>query len=71
MARDDVGVPHHVPMVVMDWMDQIQSHWLEHWSDAFPAAQYGKVILDTAIYDFKKTVGEAQRSWDADQWPTV
>ena len=70
-ARDEVKLPHHVPMVVMDWMDQIQSHWLERWGDAFPAATYGKVILDTHIYDPKKTVGEERGSWDAAQWPVV
>ena len=71
VARRDVLLPHHVPIVVMDWMDQIQSHWLDRWHDAFPEGEYGKVILDTHIYDFHNTVQEEQRSWDAGQWPSV
>ena len=71
MARDDVGVPHHVPMVVMDWGHQIEWHWLDRWQDAFPESEYGKVILDTHVYDFKDTVEEARASWDAGQWPSV
>ena len=71
MARDDVGVPHHVPMVVMDWGHRIEWYWLDRWHDAFPESEYGKVILDTHIYDSKKTVGEERGSWDAAQWPVV
>ena len=71
VARRDVLLPHHVPIVVMDWMGPIQSHWLNRWHDAFPEATYGKVLLETHIYDFKNTVAEEQQSWDAGQWPSV
>ena len=46
-------------------------NWEGKWNEFFPEDLYGKVILDTHIYDFKNTVEEEESSWDAGQWPAV
>ena len=45
-----------VPIVVMEWMGEFLNYWSDKWNDFFPETSYGKVILDTHIYDFKNTV---------------
>ena len=50
----------NIPVVVMEWMDEIQSYWNNRWQEFFPESTYGKVIVDTHIYDFKNTVQEEE-----------
>ena len=54
----------------MDWMYE-WNYWNNNWDSFFPESTYGKVIFDTHIYDFKNTVEEEEKSWDAGQWPMV
>ena len=54
----------------MEWMNE-WNYWNNKWDSFFPFSTYGKVILDTHIYDFKKTVKEEEQSWDASRWPKV
>ena len=44
------------PIVVMEWMNQFLDYWNNKWFDIFPENKYGKVILDTHVYDFGKNV---------------
>ena len=59
-AREDVGLDMGVPIVVMEWMGEFLNYWNDKWNDFFPETSYGKVILDTHIYDFKNTVQEEE-----------
>ena len=61
----------NIPVVVMEWMDEFQSYWNNRWQEFFPESTYGKVILDTHVYDFKNTVQEEEQDWDSSQWPQV
>ena len=60
VAREQVGLDKKVPIVIMDWMHIIQSYWNNRWQEFFPESTYGKVIVDTHIYDFKNTVQEEE-----------
>ena len=62
VARNDVQLDKNVPIFVMDWMGQLQNYWINSWYDFFPESTYGKVIIDTHIYDFKNTVKEEQQA---------
>ena len=52
-----------VPMMVMEWPNHWNNFWKGKWGTFFPENQYGKVQLDTHIYDFKNTVDQAKASW--------
>lgn len=69
-ARENVGLDMNVPIIVFEWMLRWH-HWNNKWYDYFPEDKYGKVILDTHIYDFKKTVDEEEKSWNFWQWPNL
>jgi hypothetical protein len=47
----------------MDYLGQLQKYWINSWYDFFPESTYGKVIIDTHIYDFKNTVKEEEQAW--------
>jgi aryl-phospho-beta-D-glucosidase BglC (GH1 family) len=59
-----------VPFVIMDWNFQWW-HYQNKWFNLFPPSEYGQVLFDTHIYDFKDTVWEEEADWDQTQWPPV
>jgi len=59
-AARATGLPSEKPMIVMEWKSHWKSFWGGNWDKYFPENEYGKVILDTHMYDFKKSVEEAE-----------
>ena len=52
-----------VPMVVMEWAI-MWFNWEGQWDKVFPEETYGKIILDTHIYQFKGTVEKQEQAWN-------
>ena len=70
-ARNEGGLSMDVPMMIMEWGPHWNDFWKGRWSTYFPESKYGKVQLDTHIYDFQNTVQESEASWAANQFPLV
>ena len=50
-------------MMVMEWGPHWNDLWKVKWGSYFPENMYGKLQLDTHIYNFKNTVEQAEASW--------